>query len=56
VKQAIEKMPPLASVSKIAPTASTEATAEVDTSAEAAATTKATNLSAEAAVPPKLPT
>jgi hypothetical protein len=47
--QDIENMPPSASVSKIAPTASTEATAEANTSAEAAAATEATNLSAEAA-------
>jgi hypothetical protein len=47
--QAIEKTPPSASVSKIAPTASTEATAEANTSAKAAAATEATNLSAEAA-------
>jgi hypothetical protein len=40
VMQAIEKMPPSASVSKIAPTASTEATAE------AAAATEAANLEA----------
>jgi hypothetical protein len=44
--QAIEKTPPLASVSKIAPTASTEATTEAKTSAEAAAATEATNLEA----------
>jgi hypothetical protein len=42
--QAIEKMPPSASVSKIAPTASVEATAEANTSAEAAAATEAANL------------
>jgi hypothetical protein len=47
--QDIENMPPSASVSKIAPTTSTEATAEANTSAEAAAATEATNLSAEAA-------
>jgi hypothetical protein len=35
--QAIEKTPPSALVSKIAPTASTEATAEANTVAEAAA-------------------
>jgi hypothetical protein len=46
VMQAIEKMPPSASVSKIAPTASTEATAEAKTSAEAAAATETTNLEA----------
>ena len=33
--QAIEKMPPSASVSKISPTASTEATVEANTSTEA---------------------
>jgi hypothetical protein len=44
VMQAIEKTPPSASVSKIAPTASTEATAEANTSVEAAAATEATNL------------
>jgi hypothetical protein len=44
VMQAIEKTPPLASVSKIAPTANTEATAEANTSVEAAAATEATNL------------
>jgi hypothetical protein len=44
VMQAIEKTPPSASVSKIAPTASAEATAEVNTSAEAAAATEAANL------------
>jgi uncharacterized membrane protein len=37
VMQAIEKTPPSALVSKIAPTASTEATAEANTVAEAAA-------------------
>jgi hypothetical protein len=45
--QAIEKTPPSASVSNIAPTTSTEATAE------AAAATEATNLSAEAATATK---
>jgi hypothetical protein len=49
VVQAIKKMPPSASVSKIAPTASTEATTEANTFAEAAAATEATNLSAKAA-------
>jgi hypothetical protein len=44
--QAIEKTPPSASVSKIAPTASTEATAEANTSTEAVATTEAANLEA----------
>jgi hypothetical protein len=44
--QAIEKTPPSASVSKIAPIASVEATAEANTSAEAAAATEATNLEA----------
>jgi hypothetical protein len=48
VMQAIEKTPPSTSVSKIAPTASTEATAETNTSAEAAAATEAINLSTEA--------
>jgi hypothetical protein len=48
VMQAIEKTPPLSSVSKIAPTASIEATAEANTSAEAAATTEAINLSTKA--------
>jgi hypothetical protein len=47
--QAIEKMPPSASVSKIAPTASTEATAEANTSAKATGATEAINLSTEAA-------
>jgi hypothetical protein len=46
VMQAIEKTPPLVSASKIAPTASVEATAEINTSAEAAAATKAANLEA----------
>jgi hypothetical protein len=49
VMQAIEKMPPSASVSKISPTASIEATTEANTSTEAAAATEATNLCAEAA-------
>jgi hypothetical protein len=44
--QTIENMPPLASASKIVPTISAEAAAEVNTSAEAAAATKATNLEA----------
>jgi hypothetical protein len=44
--QAIEKMPPSALVSKIAPTASTEATSEANTSAEAATATEAANLEA----------
>jgi uncharacterized membrane protein len=42
--QAIEKTPPSALVSKIAPTASTEATAEANTVAEAAAATEAANM------------
>ena len=42
--QAIERIPPLASASKIAPIASAEATAEADTSAKAVATTEAANL------------
>jgi hypothetical protein len=42
--QAIEKTPPSALVSKIAPTASVEATIEANTSAEAAAATETTNL------------
>jgi hypothetical protein len=46
VMQAIEKTPPSASVSKIAPTTSTEATAEAKTSAEAAAATETVNLEA----------
>jgi hypothetical protein len=46
VMQAIEKTPPSASVSKIGPTAGTEATAEANTPAEAAAATEATNLEA----------
>jgi hypothetical protein len=44
VMQAIEKTPPSASVSKIAPTVSTEATTEANTTAEAAAATEAANL------------
>jgi hypothetical protein len=44
--QAIEKTPPSTLVSKIAPTASTEATAEANTSTEAAAATEAANLEA----------
>jgi hypothetical protein len=46
VMQAIEKTPPSASASKIAPTASVEATTEANTSAEAAAATEAANLEA----------
>jgi hypothetical protein len=42
--QAIKRTPPLASASKIAPIASAEATAEADTSAEAADATGAANL------------
>jgi hypothetical protein len=48
VMQAIERTPPLASASKIAPIASAEATAEADTSTEAAAGAEA-DTSAEAA-------
>jgi hypothetical protein len=44
--QAIEKTPPSASVSKKTPTASTEATAEANTSVEAAAAIEAANLEA----------
>jgi hypothetical protein len=44
VMQAIERTPPLASASKIAPIASVEATTEADTSAEAAAAAEAANL------------
>jgi hypothetical protein len=44
VMQAIEKTPPLASVSKIAPTASSDATAEASTSTEAVDATEAANL------------
>jgi hypothetical protein len=44
VMQAIEKTPPSASVSKIAPTASTEATAEANTAVETAAATEVANL------------
>src|SRR5688572_16877254 len=44
VMQAIERTPPLASASKIAPIASAEATTEADTSAEAAVAAKAANL------------
>jgi hypothetical protein len=44
--QAIEKTPPSVSASKIVPTASAEATAEVNTSAEAASATEAANLEA----------
>jgi hypothetical protein len=46
VMQAIEKTPPSASVSKIAPTASIEATSEANTSTEAAAVIEAANLEA----------
>ena len=46
VMQAIKKMPPSASASKIAPTASAEAAAEANISAKAAAATEATNLEA----------
>jgi hypothetical protein len=42
--QAIEQTPPLDSASKIPPIASAEATAEADTSTEAAATAEAANL------------
>jgi hypothetical protein len=42
--QAIERTPPLASASKIAPIASAEATAEADTFAEAIAAAEAANL------------
>jgi hypothetical protein len=42
--QAIERTPPLASTSKIAPIASAEAIAEADISAEAAAAAEAANL------------
>jgi hypothetical protein len=44
VMQAIERTPPSASPSKIAPTASAEATAEANISTEAAAAAEATNL------------
>jgi hypothetical protein len=44
VMQAIEKTPPSASISKIAPTVSAEATAEANTSVGAAAAAEATNL------------
>jgi hypothetical protein len=44
VMQAIEKTPPSASVFKIAPTASAEATSEANTSVKAAAATEAANL------------
>jgi hypothetical protein len=44
--QAIEKTPPSASASKIAPTSSVEATTKANTSAEVAATTEAANLEA----------
>jgi hypothetical protein len=44
VMQAIERTPPLASASKIAPIASAEATTEADTSTEAATAAEATNL------------
>jgi hypothetical protein len=43
VMQAIERTPPLASASRIVPIASAEATAEVETSVEAAAAAEATN-------------
>jgi hypothetical protein len=42
--QAIERMPPSASASKITPLASAKATAKVNASAEAAAAVEATNL------------
>jgi hypothetical protein len=42
--EAIERTPPSASASKITPIASTEATAEANTSAEAAAANEAANL------------
>ena len=42
--QAIERTPPLASASKIAPIASVEAITEADTSAEAASAAEAANL------------
>jgi hypothetical protein len=44
--QAIEKTPPSASASKIPPIVSAEAASEANISAEAAATTEATNLEA----------
>jgi hypothetical protein len=44
VMQAIERMPPLASASKMAPIASAEATAKADTSVEAVAAAEAANL------------
>jgi hypothetical protein len=44
VMPAIERTPPLASASKIAPIVSAEATAEADTSAEATVVAEATNL------------
>jgi hypothetical protein len=44
VMQAIEKIPPSASTSKIAPTISAEAAAEANMSAEAASATEAANL------------
>jgi hypothetical protein len=46
VMQAIEKTPPLASATKIAPTVSVEAAAEANMSAEDAAVTEAANLEA----------
>jgi hypothetical protein len=46
VMQAIEKTPPPASASKIAPTTSAEVTAEANTPAEAAAAAEAANLEA----------
>jgi hypothetical protein len=44
IMEAIERMPPSASASKITPIASAEATAEANTSTEATAATKAANL------------
>jgi hypothetical protein len=44
VMEAIERMPPSASASKITPIASAEATAEANTTAEAAAATEAANM------------
>jgi hypothetical protein len=44
IMQAIEKTPPSASASKLAPTIRAEATAEANTSVEAAAVAKAANL------------
>ena len=54
VMHAIEKTAPPASASKIAPTASAEATAEANTLAEAAAATEAANLVATLSVIDKL--